>query len=487
MNIAELISLHARFRGARPAIVDVGEALTFAELDDRVRRISTVLAGEGIRAGDVVGASLIDGIDLPAVWLAVARLGAINLPMDWRWTAAEQERIGRIFKPKLILAEAGRRVDASLPVLVHDDSWRRTVAAAPAMDRMAPGDDAIFILVLSSGTTGVPQGHAFTHRSYTAALATLWTDVGVGPDDRYLSVLPIAFAAGRGMALATLFRGGTLHLMPPLFQATEILAAIERHGIDTISVVPSIARMLLAEVPAEGLLLPQLRLFVTVGAMLFPEENRAIRTRLTPNLVDYYGSAGGGMNTVMRPHEHELKPGSIGRPMLATEIEIVDEAARPLPIGETGILRVRSPTVTRGIYPPDPADRSFRDGWHYPGDYAYIDEDGYVFLQGRWNDVIIRGGMNVFAPEVERVLLTCPGVREAAVLGMKSVLLGEEVAAFVVTDGATDEAAILRHCRASLAAYKVPSVIRTADRLPRNNAGKVIKATLTEWLAGASR
>ncbi|MDZ4738052.1 MAG: AMP-binding protein [Rhodospirillaceae bacterium] len=487
MNIAELVALHGRFRANKPAIVDSAETLTFAALDDRARRIATLLHREGVRPGDVVGASLIDGVDIPAVWLAVARLGAVNLPMDWRWTPAEQERIGRIFRPKLVIAEAGRRIAPGLPAISHDENWRQAVAAAPAWDRMAPGDDEVFILILSSGTTGVPQANVYTHRNYGAMAAAYWADVGVGENDRYLSVLPIAFAAGRGMALATLLRGGTLHLMPPLFQAKDIVAAIAQHRIDTISVVPSIARMLLAEAPADGLLLSQLRLFATVGAVLFPEENRAIRARLTPNLVDYYGSAGGGMNAIMRPHEHDLKPGSIGRPMLGNAIEIVDERDRPVPAGETGILRCRSLAMTRGIYPPDPADRSIRDGWHYPGDYAYIDDDGYVFLQGRWNDVIIRGGMNVFAPEVERVLLSAAGVREAAVLGAKSDRLGEEVAAFLVTEGAIDERAILRHCRTHLAPYKVPSIIRTVDELPRNSAGKVVKATLAESLLNRSR
>lgn len=487
MNIAELVALHGRFRANKPAIVDSTETLTFAALDDRARRIATLLHREGVRPGDVVGASLIDGVDIPAVWLAVARLGAVNLPMDWRWTPAEQERIGRIFRPKLVIAEAGRPIAPGLPAISHDENWRQAVAAAPAWDRMAPDDDGVFILVLSSGTTGVPQANVYTHRNYGAMAAAYWADVGVGENDRYLSVLPIAFAAGRGMALATLLRGGTLHMMPPLFQTKDIVAAIAQHRIDTISVVPSIARMLLAEAPADGLLLPQLRLFATVGAVLFPEENRAIRARLTPNLVDYYGSAGGGMNAIMRPHEHDLKPGSIGRPMLGNAIEIVDGTDRPLPAGETGILRCRSLAMTRGIYPPDPADRSIRDGWHYPGDYAYIDDDGYVFLQGRWNDVIIRGGMNVFAPEIERVLLSIPGVREAAVLGAKSERLGEEVAAFLVTDGTVDEGAILRFCRAHLAPYKVPSIIRTIAGLPRNNAGKVVKATLIEWLANPTR
>jgi acyl-coenzyme A synthetase/AMP-(fatty) acid ligase len=484
VNIAAYIAANARYRADKHAIVDSRESLTYAALDDRVKRIATVLARAGVGPGDLVGAALFDSVDLPAIWLAVARLGGVNLPMDWRWTAAEQRRANETFKPKLVLGEASRKFDPGLPLVVYDDAWRATVAAAPPLDVMASDIDAPFILALSSGTTGAPQGAVYPHRNYFNMISAYWADIGIGPDDRYLSVLPIAFAAGRGIAMANLVRGATVHLMPPLYEPAELLQAIGRWSIDTISVVPSIARMLLAESKDGEMLLPNIRRFVTVGAMLFPEENQAIRTRLTPGLVDYYGSAGGGMNTVMLPAEFDLKQGSVGRPMLGSIVEIVDEDDRPVSTGETGRLRCISTGMAIGLYPPDPDSTAFRNGWHYPGDYAYIDSDGYVFLQGRWNDVIIRGGMNIFAPEVERTLLTCAGVREAAVVGMKSAKLGEEPAAFVVTDGTTDERAILRHCRSLMVAYKVPSVIRVIDALPRNSTGKVVKADLIAQLPG---
>ena len=482
MNLAEYIAANGRYRARKPAIVDARETLTHAGFDERIRKIATVLAQAGIGSGDVVGAALIDGVDLPAVWLAVGRLGGINLPMDWRWTAAEQRRANETFRPKLVLGEGGRKFDPSLPLVSYDDAWRARVAAATPSDTMHADDSAPLFLVLSSGTTGAPQAVVYPHRSYLNMISGYWTDIGVGPDDRYLSVLPIAFAAGRGIAMSHLVRGATVHLMPPLFEAPELFKAIERWSIDSISVVPAIARMLLTEAKGDGPMLPQLRRFVTVGAMLFPEENRAIRARLTPNLYDYYGSAGGGTNTVMAPHEFDLKPGSIGRPMLGTVIEIVDDEDRPLPPNQTGRLRCRSPGMAIGTYPPDPDSTAFVNGWHYPGDYAYVDEDGYVFLQGRWNDVIIRGGMNIFAPEVERVLLACPGVREASVVGMKSEVLGEEPVGFVVTDGSADERAILRHCRSLMVAYKVPRAIRIVDALPRNSSGKVVKAELLAML-----
>ncbi len=482
MNIAAYIAANARYRADKPAIVDTREALTYAGLDDRVKRIATVLARAGVGPGDLVGAALFDSVDQPAVWLAVARLGGVNLPMDWRWTAAEQRRTNETFRPKLVLGEASRKFDPGLPLVSYDDAWRAAVAAAPPFEGIAPNADAPFILVLSSGTTGAPQGAVYPHRNYFDMISAYWTDIGIGPDDRYLSVLPIAFAAGRGIAMANLVRGATIHLMPPLYEPAEMLQAIERWSIDTISIVPSIARLLLAESKDGELLLPGIRRFVTVGAMLFPEENQAIRKRLTPNLYDYYGSAAGGMTTIMTPAEFDRKQGSVGRPMLGTTVEIVDDEHQPLPAGETGRLRCMAPGMAIGLYPPDPDSAAFRDGWHYPGDYAYIDKDGYVFLQGRWNDVIIRGGMNIFAPEVERTLLTCAGVREAAVVGMKSAQLGEEPAAFVVTDGSTDERAILRHCRSQMVAYKVPKLIRIIEVLPRNSTGKVVKADLIAQL-----
>jgi acyl-coenzyme A synthetase/AMP-(fatty) acid ligase len=205
-----------------------------------------------------------------------------------------------------------------------------------------------------------------------------------------------------------------------------------------------------------------------------------VRARVSPNFINYYGSAGAGINTMLLPHEIDLKPGSVGRPAIGNEIEIVDDDDRMLPAGETGRLRIRAPQICRGSYPPDPDDPSYFEGWHYPGDYALIDEDGYLFLQGRYNDIIIRGGSNVYAPEVERALLTLDGVREAAVIGTPNATLGEDIAAFIVADGSIDDRTVIRHCRNRLATYKVPSILRRLESLPRNSAGKILKRQLLE-------
>jgi acyl-coenzyme A synthetase/AMP-(fatty) acid ligase len=479
MNIAEFQRANAVCRGGDPAVVDEQGVVTHRQLDERSRCIASHLARLGVARGDLVGTCIRDSAETVAVWLALARLGAPIIPMDWRWTPDEQRQIEAIFKPRLVLGEPGRRGDVGRRMVALDDSWRAAVAAAPADDRMVPGGDNPFLMNMSSGTTGLPKGNVHTHDTYSAIVRAHWIDMGQTPIDRTLAVLPMAAAAGRSLVMATVLVGGTIVFAPPLLEPAELVDLCKRDRINMLCLVPSILRGLLQIAPQEGLLLPDLHGLVSVGAMLFPEESRAVRKRLSPHLINYYGSTGGGINTLLYPDELERKPGSVGRPTLGTDLQVVDEAGNLMGTGETGRLRARGPNTCRGVYPPDPTDTSYLEGWHYPGDYALIDADGYLFLQGRYNDIIIRGGSNVYAPEVERVLLALAGIREAAVFGIPHATLGEEVVACVVADETVLEAALIRHCRSNLAAYKVPTRIHRLPALPRNSAGKILKRKLS--------
>lgn len=481
MNIAEFQRANGYYRGDDPAVVGEQGIVTHRELEARSRRIASHLARLGVARGDLVGTCIKDSAETVAIWLAVARLGAVVIPMDWRWTADEQRQIEAIFNPRLVLGEPGRRGDAGRAVVTLDEAWRSDVAAAPADDRMAPGDDNPFLMNMSSGTTGLPKGNVHTHDTYHAVMRAHWIDMGQTPIDRALAVLPMAAAAGRSVVMATILVGGTVVFAPPLLEPAELVDLCRRERINIVCLVPSILRGLLQIAPKEGLLLPGLHSLVSVGAMLFPEESRAVRKRLSPHLINYYGSTGGGMNTLLYPDELALKPGSVGRPMLGVALEIVDETGNLLPTGETGRLRVRCASTCHGVYPPDPTDETYYEGWHYPGDYALIDADGYLFLQGRYNDIIIRGGSNVYAPEVERVLLALPGIREAAVFGMPHATLGEEVVACIVADDSVQDPVLVRHCRLHLAAYKVPTRFRRLPELPRNSVGKTLKRELTGY------
>ena len=485
MNVAELQRANALCRTNEPAIVDGDTILTHGALDEQARRVATWLAEQGVAAGDVVGVSLFDGWRTLVAWLALARLGAAIVPMDWRWTVQEQRQIAAVMRPRLILAEPDRRMDDSLPCVRLDADWQAQVDLSPPLHRMAPGGHSPFIMNMSSGTTGLPKGNVHTHATYLCILRAHFIDMGQRPDDRVLAVLPLAPAAGRSIVLATLLMGGTVHFAPPLLSASEIAALCTRQGITVLCVVPTIVRSLLRIAPEDRLLLPGLRCFISVGAMLFPDESAQVRRRISPHLINYYGSTGGGINTMLLPHELDAKPGSVGRPALGCEIEIVDDRGAVLPHNETGRLRVRCGSTCRGAYPPDPLDDTYFEGWHYPGDYACLDEDGYLFLQGRYNDIIIRGGSNVYAPEVERALLGLPAIKEAAVFGMDSGAGDEAVVAFIVADPGLADDVVIRHCRGRLAAYKVPTHLHRIDALPRNSIGKVLKRELLATLRAA--
>jgi acyl-coenzyme A synthetase/AMP-(fatty) acid ligase len=478
VNIADPIALHARFIADKPALVEGDRVMTYAEFGDAVARTAGHLATLGIRPGDDVAVALQERIGTPIAWFALAHIGARLLPMDWRWMPAEQQRFVDIFRPRLLLAEPGRHVPRNVAVAMHDDAWRAAIARADPDVPLAPGGDRPATVYITSGTTGLPKAYAHSHASFLAVMNSMWLGLGVGPDDRCLSTLPFAFTAGRSIGMATLLRGGTFILHPAFTAAPDVLSAIRRHRADCMTAAPALLRGLLALAPASGLLLPEFRRLVSVGALLFPDEIRRLRASVTPHLANYYGSSGAGSTSAIAGDELARKPGSVGRPMIGVAVEIVDDDDRVLPRGETGWLRTRGPGSALGMEPPDPSDRTIRNGWHYPGDYAYIDEEGFIFLQGRDSDLINVGGTIVFAPEVERAVAACAGVREVAVAGRAVADGNEEILAAIVAQPGLSEGAINQHCRQQLAAYKRPRQVRFIDALPRNSNGKVIKADL---------
>jgi acyl-coenzyme A synthetase/AMP-(fatty) acid ligase len=485
MNLSQLIALHGRYRADHPAIVERDRSFSYRELDRYVTGNALALMRLGVGRGDVVGVCLQDRAEFLACLLGVLRIGAIFLPMDWRWPQGEQLRVAKAFDPKLVLAEPGRTMAAGIAVARVDEAWRQAAASEGATLAPAEGGEKTAILALSSGTTGQPKGYNLTHACYLAMCQNYW-EAGVTQGDRYLSVLPLAFASGRGMAMSTLLAGATVIMFPTLAAADEIVAGAAQQQATTLCLVPSLSRALLQLPAFSGQpLFPSIRLLVSIGAGLFPEEARAIRSQLTPHLVDLYGSSGGGLTTVLRSDEMERKAGSVGRPLIGVEVEVVDEQSQALPPRITGRLRCRAPCMAAGFYRSEGGrDEAFLDGWYYPGDYAYLDEDGYVFLQGRTSEIIIRGGINVFAPEVERAIASFEGISEVAVLGYPVPDLGEEIAAFIVGRPGIAERELVRHLRTELAPYKIPRLFRFLEALPRNSAGKIVKAKLAEALLG---
>jgi len=482
-NIAGPLTHHARAYARKAALVQGDRVVTYGELDPLVRRTAAHLHSLGLGEGDVAGVALKDGIDHLVVLAALARAGIVILPLDWRWTPAEQASVATHFGAKLVLVEPGRPQPEDQQCVAVDAGWDRAVAVAnPARD--FPDGDLPLVMSLSSGTTGRPKGPRIRHSQFLARFRVMWINLGCNSQDRFLSATPLYYGGGRTFALLMLHSGATVFMLPPPHEPADLCAAVAQHRISALFLVPTLIRRLLA-LPDETLeRLRSLRLLVSSGSALHPDERRVIRARVCPGFIEYYSSTEGGGVSFLTADDPEEFGDSVGRPVFGVEVECVDEQHRRLPPGEVGRIRYRGPAVADSFWnDPEATRESFRDGWWYPGDLGTLDESGYLHLKGRAKDMIIRGGVNIYPAEVEAVLQSHPAVADSAVVGWPSREFNEEVAAFVVLKGAATPAELRELCRARMAPYKVPREVFVVPEFPRNALGKVIKTELSARLA----
>jgi acyl-CoA synthetase (AMP-forming)/AMP-acid ligase II len=480
VNIADALAHHARSKPDEPAIVAGERTILYRDLDTLVRRFAARLIALGLRQGDTLGIALRDTPEHLLALYAAARMGALALPMDWRWTVAERAAIATHFSAKLLLAEPDAEAVPGVPAVAVDHAF-----LTAAEDTRAPVGAASLPLVLSlsSGTTGRPKGPVITHAQFIRRMWTHWIDLGLNADQTYVSATPLYFGGGRTFAVSQLFAGATVVLFPPPWRPEEFIAEAARRNATAAFLVPTQLRRLL-ELPDETLApVRALRLLLSSGAPLFPHERIAIRDRLCAGFCEYYASTEGGGVSLLRPADIEAHADSVGRPVFGVEVAILDADGKQLPQGAEGRLAYRGPGVAIGFHnDPEASREAFVDGWFLPGDLAVLDAAGFVTLRGRAKDMIIRAGVNIHPAEIESVLLGDPRVAEAAVVGWPSASRGEEVAAFVVARETVREDELLAACRARLASYKVPKAVFFRAALPRNSSGKVIKSTLTEEL-----
>ena len=470
-NITDPFAHHARAAADRPAIVHGDRVLLYRDLDTLVRRTAAHLYSLGFAPGEVAGVALPDSLEHIVILAALARAGIVLLPLDWRWTAEERARVALHFGAKRVFEEAD-----------VDQQWHAAVAEADPSARFPEGDIPL-LMSLSSGTTGRPKGPRIRHSQLMARFRVFWINLGFNSRDRFLSATPLYYGGGRTFPLAMLYMGGSVFMLPPPYEPEALCEAAARHRITSLFLVPTLIRRLMA-LPDEKLApLRKLRLLLSSGAALHPDERSEIRRRVCPSFVEYYSSTEGGGVSFLTPEDPEEFGGSVGRPVFGVEVQCVDEAHRPLPPGEVGRIRYRGPAVADGFWnDPEATRESFRDGWWYPGDLGMLDEHGYLYLKGRAKDMIIRGGINIYPAEVEAVLQSHPAVADSAVVGWPSREFNEEVAAFVILKEEVRAGELRELCRTRLAPYKVPKEVFIVQDFPRNALGKVIKAELSSRL-----
>jgi long-chain acyl-CoA synthetase len=480
MNLTEPILRHARMQPNAIALIERDQAITYAELSDRVLRTASHLAKFGIARGDQVGLCLKDDSQHIVALLAVTRLGAIAVQIDIRSRPTERSRVVDAFQLQFALVSPESEAGINCPKVTLDAAWHAAVSAADQTVSTVQDWCAPFAVLASSGTTGLPKFTIATHLQYYFHIAS-YLEILPPRRHRYLSCLPLYFSSGRIACLSHLLRGDTVILAHILFSPDEFIKNIFRHKITVARVAPSVLRQLLPIANGRAPVLPDLDLLVATGSPLFADEKREIGQRVSPRFCEMYGAAAIGPIAASRSEEISTRPASVGRSLSLVDVEIVDDNDQPLDIGATGQLRCRGPSLTSPITTlPEANSVDFRNGWYYPGELGTLDEFGYIFLKGRTSEVIFRSGAKIFPSEVELVLQEHDGVAEAAVVGRALSNNEQEPVAYVVPKRPLTSGELLAHCRTRLTSFKVPRQIHFVTELPRNSSGKIDKRELAK-------
>jgi long-chain acyl-CoA synthetase len=480
MNVISPLFHHARTRPDAAALVEGERTIAYRELALLVARTAAHLGTLGVMPGDRIGLCLGDSADHIIALLAVARIGAIAVPLDWRASVSENARFVDGLALERVLAEPDARLTTDTPVVMLNSTWHRAVAAAEPSSAPPVDWNDPFVISASSGSTGAPKFTQMTHLKYFFAAAGMFEVMNLAGRHRYLCTLPLYYSGGRNSCLAHLLRGDCVILYPSLFTAAEYISVAERHRATVGVAVPSVVRQLLNAGGGEPML-PGMSAFFSTGAPLRAEEKRRAARQLTPNFHERYGTAEMLVIAVLRPANFADKADSVGQPHSLAETEIVDDEDRVLPIGALGRLRFRGPGLGSPVF-GDAATTGFRNGWCYPGEIARLDERGYIFLQGRTSDVIMRSGTKIFPAEIEAALCEHPAIADAAVIGRTTTGSEEEVVAFVETRSALSLGEVIAYCRSRLTPHKVPRRFHLLARLPRLTSGKVDKLALARAL-----
>lgn len=487
-NIANMfIAAAQRWRDA-VAIESPESALSHGRFIQLVMQMARHLRAQGVEASDHVGIALAGGPASVTAMVAIWVLGAVAVPLDFRSRTHERQRQAKALSMKFVLESRDLGDGGAYTGIAVRDDWVDVLAGYSSELMLPPPANHPAILSLTSGTSGAQQAMRLEHQTWYCRYTLHLLEPFYHPGVRFYNPIPMSFAASRNQSLARLLSGGTVIFSPPLYSADEIAEGIGATSANLTALVPTVLRELLELAKNEKrILFPNLDWLHCGGASISGEEKRLVRKNLCSNFLVRYGTSGTGNVSTQTGEEFDLFPESVGRPNDVVLVQIVDEENRPLPPGAVGTIRVRSPgNVTEILGSKAGRDGSagdrIWDGWVYPGDIGSLNEQGYLTLHGRRSNMIIRGGANVYPAELEALLNAHPAVRDSAVVGQPSRSLGEEIVAFVVTDGSVTREELMAFCRSQFSPDKRPRDLFITDRLPRNANGKILHRELSATL-----
>jgi acyl-CoA synthetase (AMP-forming)/AMP-acid ligase II len=502
VSLTEHVLARASELGDKPALVDgaSGRELTYAGLAGAVRRFGAALAARGMRKGDVLAIFSPNVPEYAVVFHGVCSIGGVNTTLNPLYTAEEiafqlRDSGARwlfTVEPLLERALAAVRDTGVEEVFVLGEGDGATsLASVLAEEHGDPPsvatdpDEDLAVLPYSSGTTGLPKGVMLTHRNVVANLCQIGAVQEVGEDDKLVGVLPFFHIYGMQVIMNLALRKGATVVTMPRFDLAQFLALVEDRQITRAYLVPPIVLALAKHPLVDEHDLSSLGLIMSGAAPLGPELADACSRRLDCLVVQGYGLTETSPVTHTTPERRDRnRPGAVGLPAPNTEVRVVDpESGRDLGAGETGEVWVRGPQVMRGYLGNDDATRATIDdeGWLHTGDLGYVDSDGYLFVVDRLKELIKYKGFQVAPAELEEILLSHPGVADAAVIPSPDEEAGEVPKAFVVLAGdgvATDE--VVDYVAERVAPQKRVRRIEVVEEIPKSPSGKILRRVLVD-------
>jgi fatty-acyl-CoA synthase len=484
MNLSNVIAHHAERFPDRLALSYEDDEITYGDLVARTQTTAGVLRESGIERGDVLAVLLHNAPSFIDVMCACAHLGAIFMPLNWRLAGPELQYIVEHAGAKAIVTEPElESLTTGLDGIPRLQDL--SADATPVADAAPVAGDDVLRLMYTSGTTSRPKGVMISYDNLYWKCAAHVVELEMTAADRGLACGPLYHVGALDItATNMLYVGGSIHILRK-FDATAALDAIERRSLTNVWLAPAMVNLILAEPTLAQRDCTSIRLIADGGEkMPLPLIEKVLKAFPNAWFADAYGlteTVSG--DTYLDKGRSVDKLGSVGKPVLFTDVCIQGDDDVPLPAGEVGEICLRGPKVFKGYWrDADATAKAIRGGWLHTGDLGYLDDDGFLFIVDRLKDMIVSGGENIASLEVERVVYEHPSVLEAAVVASPHERWNEVPVAYVVLrEGETvDEDALAEFCGARLAKFKTPKGFRFLDALPRNPSGKVLKRVLRE-------
>jgi O-succinylbenzoic acid--CoA ligase len=465
--------LAARAAQDTPALEFEHQTWTYSALHNWAETIAVELEAQNITRGARVGIHLNNQPFYVALIHALARIGAVAVPLNLR--LAEPELRWQIEQSQcaVVISETER---LKLPQPILHPRHFSPPQPFPARLRPPLEPDSVQGIFFTSGTTGFPKGALLTFANYRANAAASAERLGVFADDRWLLTLPLYHIGGMSIVFRSALYGTEIVLHAG-FDVDKVYNALTRDRITIVSLVPTMLHRLLEKYPHFEPP-PALRVILLGGAGApAPLLEKALKQNL-PIALTYGLTEATSQVATSTPQQTRLKPGSVGKPLHGTTVTIVDEAGNPLPPGEAGEIVVSGETVMRGYLGSraeeiPPPVRTIKTG-----DIGHFDSDGDLWVHTRRTDLIISGGENIYPEEVERALAEHPAVSEVCVFGLPDPAWGQVVAAAVVSREAVGEESLIQFLRGRIAGYKIPKKILFVHSLPYTASGKLKRAEI---------